>query len=46
MKKLKKPDEIFNLLISTSYSCGKFGADIPVDETRDVFEHIKKLLNK
>lgn len=42
----KKVDEIFDLLCANNYFAGQFGLNIPVDESRKVFAHIKKLLKK
>lgn len=46
LMKMKNPEEIFDLVIWGAYNCGSFGANVPVEETRKVFEHIKKLLTK
>ena len=42
--KMKNPDEMFNLLIAFIYFAGKFDMNIPVDESREIFEAIKKRL--
>lgn len=42
--KLKNPLTMFDLCISTAYFAGKFDLPAPIDETREVFEAIKKLL--
>lgn len=45
-KGLKDPDQIMDLLLFASYSAGLFGTPMPVDESREVFENIKKLIIK
>jgi hypothetical protein len=42
----KKVDMIFDMVCSYNYFAGQFQNPIPVDESRLVFEHIKKLLSK
>lgn len=40
----KRVDEMFDLVCFYNYNCGNFKGNIPVEESREVFEHIKKLL--
>lgn len=42
--KLKDPLNMFDLCIASAYFAGQFHQNIPVEETRKVFEAIKKLL--
>lgn len=46
MKRMKKPDEIFDLVCLANYMRGQFNGMVPVEESREVFDHIKKLLKK
>jgi hypothetical protein len=46
---IKNPKEvgmIFDLVCANNYFAGQFDLNIPVDESRQVFEHIKNLLAK
>lgn len=40
----KHIDEIFDFICSRNYFAGQFGGKIPVEESRLVFEHLKKLI--
>lgn len=40
----KDPAEVFDLAIYGAYIAGHLGADIPTEESREVFEHLKTLL--
>ena len=42
----KRVDEMFDLVCAGNYFAGQFNGQIPVEESRKVFEHIKKLLSK
>jgi len=44
--KLKNPDLMFDMVITNAYFCGQFDKNMPVDESREVFEKMKKLLKK
>ena len=44
--KIRDADQAFDMLCCFMYFAGKFDANMPVDESREVFKHIKKLLNK
>lgn len=44
--RLKDPLTMFDLCIAGSFMAGQLGGKIPVDETRKVFEKIKKILEK
>ena len=44
LKKLKDPDEIFDMVCTYCYFAGNFNNKMPVDESRKAFELIKKLL--
>lgn len=44
--RMKKPDQIFDLIIWGAYHAGAIDAQIPVAEAEKAFEHIKKLLAK
>lgn len=44
--KLKDPDQLFDLVCFRNYVCGDMDLNIPVSESRKVFERIKKLLKK
>ena len=44
MRSPKRVDEIFDLVCAQNYFNGQFNNNIEVDENREVFEHIKKLL--
>ena len=46
LKQLRNPDRIFDLLIAMSFMRGGTNGMVPVEESRDVFGHIKKLLAK
>lgn len=46
LRTANKIDQAFDLLIANSYFAGQFGQQIPVDESRECFEHIKRLLKK
>jgi len=39
-------DSAFDLLIANSYFAGQFDLDIPVEESRDCWEHLKKIITK
>jgi hypothetical protein len=43
---LKNPDEMFDLVCAGCYFAGNLDGMMPVDESRKVFEKIKKLLRK
>lgn len=42
----KRVDEMFNLICAANFFAGQFEGHIPTEESREVFEHIKKLLSK
>lgn len=42
----KKVDIVFDMVIFNAYLAGEFGQKLPVEDSRKVFEHIKKLLCK
>ncbi len=42
--RLKDPDRIFDLICFHNYIEGKLNRDIPVEDSRKMFERIKKLL--
>ena len=44
IKGLKDPDQIFDLVCAANYFCGNFNSNMPVDENREAFDVIKKLL--
>ena len=44
IKRLKDPDQIFDLVCAANYFAGNFNANIPVDESRKAFKRIKQLL--
>ena len=46
IKRLKDPDEIFDLICVANYFAGNFNQNIPIDESRKSFKRIKKLLIK
>jgi hypothetical protein len=46
IRRLKNPDEIFDLICSANYFAGNFNANIPVEESRKAFERIKILLKE
>lgn len=46
MLRMKDPDSIFDLILVVNYMAGRFDEPHPIDESRKVFEHIKKLLGK
>lgn len=46
MRSPKHVDQIFDLICAHNYFCGRFDSKIPVEESREAFEHIKKLLKK
>lgn len=46
LDRMKKPDEIFDLVCFGNFMAGQFNAKIPVDESRRAFARIKKLLSK
>lgn len=41
---LKDPDQMFDLIVMMAYMRGNLNGMVPVDESRQVFEKIKKLL--
>lgn len=43
---LKNPDQMFDLICATNYFAGQFDGNIPIDDSRKVFERIKSLLRK
>lgn len=44
LARMKNVDNMFDYLITTAYFDGKFGNNIQVEESRKIFERIKKLL--
>ncbi len=46
LARMKNVDNIFDLVITTAYFDGKFGNNIQVDESRKIFERIKKLIKE
>lgn len=42
--RLENPDQMFDLVIASVYICAQFGRPMPVDEAREVFIKIKKIL--
>jgi hypothetical protein len=46
IKDPKEVDMIFDMVCANNYFAGQFDLNIPVDESREVFKHIKKLLKK
>ena len=46
IKGLKDPDEIFDLICVANYFAGNFNQNVPVEESRKAFEHIKRLIKK
>lgn len=46
MRSPKHIREMVDSLGMLNYFAGQFGGPMPVDETRELFEHIKKLLAK
>lgn len=42
IKGLKNIDEMFDLLIFSAFVRGQFNGMVPVDESREIFEEIKK----
>jgi len=42
--RLKDPLQIFDLICVANYFAGNFGLDAPVDESREAFGRIKKLI--
>jgi hypothetical protein len=45
-KRMKDPDKLFDLICVANYFAGTFDRRMPVDENREVFERIKKLIKK
>lgn len=46
IKGLKDPGQIFDLICAANYFCGNFNQNMPVDNNREAFEIIKKLLKE
>jgi hypothetical protein len=46
LRRRKIRDMDFDLVITHAYFCGKFGHNIPIDETRECWEHFKKVFNQ
>ncbi len=46
MRSPKNVDQMFDLICAHNYFQGQFNGKIPVDDSRKVFEKIKKLLKK
>ena len=44
IERMKNPDKMFDLVLAGAYLRGQLGGKMPVDESRLVFEKIKKLL--
>lgn len=44
--KEKNPDDIFDLVCAAMWFSGNLDQNIPVDDAREVFAHIKKLVLK
>ena len=44
-KTAKDIDFIFDMIVMHAYLAGQFGNKIPVDDTREAWKHIKKLLS-
>jgi len=46
IKRLKDPDQIFDMVCAYNYFAGTFKNLIPVDDSREAFERIKMLLKE
>jgi hypothetical protein len=46
IKGLKDPDQIFDLICVANYFAGNFDQKIPVNESREAFEVLKKIILK
>ena len=44
LKNMDNTDLAFDLIIANAYFCGQFGKNCPVEESREVFDSIKKRL--
>ena len=42
---IKNPDELFDLICFKNWMMGNMNANIPVEESREIFEKIKCLLS-
>jgi len=45
-EEIKDPDMLFDAICLKNYVSGGIGSNIPVDESREMFERIKQLLRK
>ena len=46
IRKLKDPLEIFDLVCAANYFAGSYDSSMPVEESREAFNVIKKLLKE
>jgi hypothetical protein len=46
LRSKSKVDMAFDLLLANAYFRGQFNGMMPVEDSREAFEHLKKLLGK